>query len=242
MQLKKHRKVLILLAAVGLVVGWIYRPCYYDGCYGPFEIVIRSENGERVEDVIVNLTHITVGFMGKLTHTYKESVMGNTGEAIRFPRDFVHAGDSEKIRLSYAIRHPDYATYDDRWVIFPNKKGIIGLGEKVIFGRQDLHKRSISRQIEKYRDQGYSEEAIDKKLEDARSFSPAVRLAPDYFGRLLSMGRQDIVDKYLPGYLDDYNQYKYLSATEAVKFEAKVMKNIRRYCRRYSKPLPIHCR
>ena len=68
-------------------------------------------------------------------------------------------------------------------------------------------------------------------MEDARSFNPAARLAPDYLGRLLSMGRQDIVDKYLPGYLDDYNQYKNFSAREAARFKSKLMSNIERYNR-----------
>jgi len=228
MQLLKHRKFVILLVAAGLVVAWVYRPCYYDGCYGPFEIVIKAEKGERVEDLVIRLSHITAGSFEGSTHTYKETVVGNTDETIRFPRGYVYDSDNEELTLHYSLLHPDYSSRD-LFAKFPNSQGVIDLGEKIAFSKQDLHDRSIAKKIGRYRDEGYSEEEVEEKLKGERLYNPVTRFVPDYYGRLLSMGRQDIVDKYLPRQLNDYYEHKNFSAAEAAKFKAKLMASIERY-------------
>ena len=241
MKFLKNKKLRYFLIALGLLIAWFYRPCYYDGCYGPFEIMIKAENGERVEDIFVRLSHITVGFMGKSTHTYKEIRLGNTNEVIRFPRGYVYDSDSEELIFHFGVQHPDYESRE-LYAMFPNQDGAIHLGEKIFFRKQDLHDRSIARDIDNYRNEGRSEEEIERKLEGKRIYWP--NFAPTYFGRLLSMGRQDLVDKYLPHRLNEFNKLKLLNAREAAKLEDKIMKSIRKYCRRYSKQPSIvfHCR
>jgi len=47
-----------------------------------------------------------------------------------------------------------------------------------------------------------------------------------YYATLLHLGRQDIVDKYLPKYLQAYYKEKHFNSAQAAAFREKLMANI----------------
>ena len=60
MSLKITKFVIILmLLAIGAACTPIYKTCLFGGCYGPFDIVIKTENGEIGDDIVVCLSLIT---------------------------------------------------------------------------------------------------------------------------------------------------------------------------------------
>jgi hypothetical protein len=227
----KSRKTLILVCVVfGAALFGVYWVCPFPGCYGPFEIVVKSEKGERVEDIIVSISQFETGIGGLLTPRYGATVLGNTDEILSFPRGYVYRDDSDELSLYFNVSHPDYQSL---YLYTRGKKGLgtIRLETKTIVNNQDLRDRNNLEKVEIWRKEGLDEEEIEKRLEGKGIVTPVTRLSPAYFARLLNMGRQDVVDKYLSKYLNEYYNYKNLSSDEAAKFEAKFMKNIRKYRR-----------
>lgn len=227
----KQRKTLILVCVVvGAALYGLYWICPFPGCYGPFEIVVMSEKGERVEDIIVSISQFETGMRGLLTPDYGAAVVGNTDEVLSFPRGYVYINDSDELSLYFNVRHPDYQSL---YLYTRGKKGFgtIELESKTLVNNQDLRDRNNLEKVEIWRMEGLNEKEIEKRLKGKRIVTPLTRLAPGYFARLLNMGRQDVVDKYLPKYLYDYYEYMNFNSDEAAEFEAKLMESIERYRR-----------
>ncbi len=205
---QKPSSLLMVKAAVVLILFSVYQFCWFPGCYGPFEITIKAENGEYVEDVIVTLSHTTAGAFENMTSTYKKRILANTDEVIRFPRGFVYLpNDKEYVYLDFGISHPDYQNRDsyakglEHW-------GTIELGDEFIGNKQDINDRSNAKYTKQLREEGMSEAEIDKKLEGKRVLTPLDRSYVDYFARAVAIGRKDIVDKYLASFLEQEIAYK----------------------------------
>lgn len=184
--------IILLFLFLGTGCTPIYKTCLFGGCYGPLEIVIKTENGEHVEDIIVSLAHITAdGFEG-LTHTYKERVIGNTGEVIRFPRGYMYRSDTETLSLHFSVYHPDYHA-SELYVSVPNKSGMIDLGVRKI----------------------------------VRSTSSSPGISPNYFSYLISLKREDLVDKYLPERIKILAEYYGYTEGEIIELKARVRREIK---------------
>jgi len=197
MSLKITKFVLILaLPLLGTACTPIYKTCMFGGCYGPFEIVLKAEHGEHVEDVIVELAYTEATSHGG-SNIYKEYAIGNTGETLKFSRGFFsHNGVGT---LDGHISHPDYER-----IFRPNitkQLGVIDLGTVVIESKQDRLSESIAAGIEYRRKKGISEAEINKKLDGRRVIKPGNRINYTYLAIAVSIGREDIVDKYLPDML-----------------------------------------
>jgi hypothetical protein len=226
-----HKKLLSYLFIISVLLvnsgcTTVSKSCVFGGCYGPFEVILKAEKGERVEDVIVALSYTRATSHGG-DNVYRGYAIGNTGEPIMLPRGFFsHKGIGT---LEGTIYHPDYE------VIFaPNIKktpGVINLGTIIIESKQDRRDHSIAKETESLRKKGWSEEKINIKLKDKREYSPGSRLNPLYFATLLNLGRQDLYDKYLPRYLKDYYEYKGFNVEQSAAFDKKMMKNISIYRR-----------
>jgi hypothetical protein len=186
------------------------KTCLTGGCYGPFEVTIKTEKGEKVEDVIVLLAHATAsGYSEGGTRTYSETAMGATNEKIVFPRGYVYRPDGSTLSMSISIMHPDYQSLS-HYANFPNKQGVIELGEKFIRRQQDAMDASIAKDEDAWREVGLSEEEIELKFKDNRKFSTSGRLGASsrYFSHAVAIGRIDIVEKYLPLWLKDDIHYR----------------------------------
>jgi len=226
--IKKITVFLIMLSGLLTISGCasLNKSCLLGGCYGPFEIVLKAEHGEHVEDVIVRLAYTEATSHGG-SNIYKEYAIGNTGEAIHLPRGFFARNGVGT--LDGVVYHPDYQT-----VFRPNiskQLGVTNLGTVIIKSNRDLHSDSIAIEAENMRKKGLSEAEINKKLKEKRTRSPGNRLNPKYFAILLDLNRKDVVKKYLPEYLKDYYEYKKFSKKQASAFEDKMMKNIDRHRR-----------
>ena len=229
--IKNITNFLIILSTLLLTSGCtaIYKSCLFGGCYGPFEIEIKTEHGEHIEDVIVVLAHITADSFEGSTHTYKEYAIGNTDEPIHFPRGYIYRNAGDSLSLHMGIYHPDYETLD-LYASFLNKSGDINLGAKTIIHSQDLLDRSNKATTSALRKKGYSEVEINKKLEGKRVQMPGIN--PSYFAYLTTLGRNDLVEKYLPTRLKKVADYKGYTASKTASFEEEVRENIKKKAER----------
>lgn len=186
------RIIILTILVFGSACTPLYKTCLFGGCYGPLEIVIKTESGEHVEDIIVSISHITADHFEGTARTYSEQVIGNTDEVIRFPRGYMYNSDADMLSLNFQIYHPDYQA-SDLYVSIPNKSGVIDLGVK--------------------------------KIASSKSATPSV--APNYFSYLISLEREDLVEKYLPDKIKTLAAYKGYNENQAIEFEEKFRKKIR---------------
>jgi len=212
--MKKQLWNYALLTVLMLLIGGcntVGNTCLTGGCYGPFEMTIKTVGGEPVKDVIVRLVYITASTYseGSAAPSYHETVLSDTDKIIRFPRGFILRTDDKNISLNLSIIHPDYQSLD-LYGSFPNKQGPIDLGEKFMIRAQDAMDASIAKSEADWRKAGLSEEEIEKKFAGKREFNPSYRIAAStrYFAYAVSIGRQDIIDKYLPQMLRDDIEYR----------------------------------
>ena len=199
-----------LLTALMLFIGGcntVGKTCITGGCYGPFEVTIKTKKGEKVEDVIVRLVHITPSGEGT-TSTYSETALRDTDEKILFPFGFVYRSDEADLSLHLSIIHPDYEAMT-MYASFPNKQGVIDLGSKYIRHRQDGMNARIPREEAAWRKAGRSEADIEANFKGKRKFNAIYRIAGStkYFAHAVALGQEDIIDKYLPQMLRDDIEY-----------------------------------
>jgi len=196
--IKKITVFLIMLSGLLTISGCasLNKTCLLGGCYGPFEIVLKAEHGEHVEDVIVRLAYTEATSHGG-SNIYKEYAIGNTGEAIHLPRGFFARNGVGT--LDGVIYHPDY------FVIFrpniSNQLDVINLGTVTIEHKQDIRNDSIKKQTMILRKKGLSEAEINNELDGRRVIAPDNGLSVKYFAIAVFLGREDIVEKYLPDLL-----------------------------------------
>jgi hypothetical protein len=183
--------------------------CVTGGCYGPFEVVIKTEKGEKVEDVIVILAYVTAsGYSEGMESTYSETALSDTDKKILFPRGFVYRTDGPTLQMSLSIIHPDYKSLSHS-AGFPDKQGVIDLGDKFMRRRQDAIDASIASSEANLRKAGFSEEEIESKFKGKRKHNALMRmsLSTKYFAHAVTIGRGEIIDKYLPQWLEEYIEY-----------------------------------
>jgi hypothetical protein len=217
----------VIVIAISLKI-YADKACIYTGCYGPFEIVLKAENGERVEDVIVKLYRVTGGgAFGSAKVTYREWAVGNTGEVILLPRGYVGKSQSPNLKIGYSIIHPDYtASRELPYVRFPNQQGVIDLGEKIIVKNKYIHDLDAAREA------GRSEEEISQMMVEQQYVPEEMRLLPGHFSILTHMGRKDIFDKYWPVSFEDYAKLKGLHGKEKDDDEKRRLKVIQKQSER----------
>jgi hypothetical protein len=173
----------------------------FGGDYGPFKVVLVAENGEKVEDVIVELVHFEVGNFMSWKSTYRQVLVGNTGEVMLFPRGNVVRTDAQRITMGYVISHPFYHHNDVYGqVSFDNKtEGVIELKlpELVTFLSGD--KRSNEITTKHMRAQGKSEAQIAQEIEKTKTttLSTLHYVINHFFTKAAKLNRDDLVDKYL---------------------------------------------
>lgn len=199
----KHLGVLLLICLI--TAGCMP----FSGRYGPFELMIKAENGERVEDVLVTLYRITPNSFEGTTAVYRETLIGNTDEVMVFPRGLVNREDVERIVMEVSLGHPFYQRISDPYVSFPSdRKDKIHLGTKVLASDDSMGEKFILKVTPVLVARGLSNDQIIKKLGIGKKgkwgdLDTAVR---DYFPRALELGRGDLIDKYLPLMIKAYVQ------------------------------------
>lgn len=206
------------------------KTCLFGGCYGPFELMLKTEKGEHVEDVIIDLAFLKGSSHGGGGRTYQEYAIVNTDEVIRLPRSYVYRSDSKQMMFYFSIYHPDYQAVDLYASFSTDDLGVVNLGTKIIMHSQDLHDRSNAKQVIQWRKEGLREAEINKKLEGKRVQMPGIN--PSYFAYLTTLGRNDLVEKYLPTRLKKVADYKCYTATEIADLEKRVRKNIKKKAER----------
>ena len=205
-----HRRIrfglLIILAVAGLSgCTAVKQTCLFGGCYGPFELVLEAENGEKVEDVVVILSHVTAGAFEGWTSTYSQTKVANTGEVITFPRGYVYDSDGETLNIGVYIRHYAYQQKGSDLVRFENRpQGRISLGTQLLASKIDLEKKSFVRNIPRLREQGLTAVEIEqKRVELVTNWNP-LRNSFKYFVEVAAIDREDLVDKYLPDFIQHH--------------------------------------
>jgi len=223
---------IISVAVFSTACTTIKKSCLFGNCYGPFEIILKTTNNEHVEDVLITLSHGKSPFINRgITYTYKETLVVKTNEVITFPRGYVGCGggdDCETVRLSGRIHHPDFVLSRVNFSFPADQEGVIDLGEMVMRSNQELRGISNKNKVAMWLKEGKSQQEIEERLKDKKVVTPADRFNNSYFATAISIGREDIVDKYLPGILKDYYEYKGFNEKEAAEFEQKVRNNIRK--------------
>jgi hypothetical protein len=181
----------------------------FSGRYGPFELMIKAENGERVEDVLVTLYRGTPNSFEGTTTVYHERSIGNTDEVIVFPRGLVNRADLKKFFMQVSIIHPYYGLNDSPHVSFPrDRKNKIQLGTKIIASKDSMREQSVLKITEGLLEQGLTNDQIRKQLRigGKRKWGALDIAIRGYFTMVLELGRGDLIDKYLPLMINDYIQ------------------------------------
>lgn len=185
------------------------------GDYGPFTLMIESEDGKKVEDIIVNLTFITHTFMGKKTDSYNNIQVVNSGEIITFPRGFVTNTEDRTIGMYVSISHPDYnqSTSDHLSIRSNDNKQMIDLGKANIKFKKTTEKNISWFMANNNVDRG---EAIilNKK-------SNLYYMARHYSLKAYRIDRGDLVEKYLALKLTELYGDE-INSEKAKLFEQKV--------------------
>jgi len=179
----------------------------FSGRYGPFELMIKAENGERVEDVLVTLYRITPNSFEGTTAVYRETLIGNTDEVMVFPRGFVNRADVERIVMKVSLGHPFYQRISDSYVSFPSdRKDKIHLGTKVLSSNESREKNRNIVLRESQKRKGKSEEEIREYIYKSKikKYHRLYGEVDTYFPKVVSLGRYDLVDKYLPLMIQEY--------------------------------------
>ena len=194
---------LIILALFGLSgCTAIKQTCLFGGCYGPFELVLEAENGEKVEDVVVNLAHITAGAFEGLTRTYYETKLVNTGEIVTFPRGYMYDSEEKLLSIGITVTHYAYQHKGSYLIDFPNRpQGRISLDTQLLTPKIDLEKKSFAKNIPLLQEKGLTSAEVEQKRADLITNWDPLRHSFNYFVEVAVIDREDIVDKYLPGFI-----------------------------------------
>lgn len=223
------KRLVFLCALIGLLTGCAFGRGYY----GPFEVVVKTENGEHVDDIIVTLAMIGPSGMEGLGSTYDHTVVASTDQVITFPRGYVSTVKQEKLTLEYSVRHPDYlvarprtkltfATSNDGTVRFPDIKL-----EKL----RDYYRREQEWQTQNMRAQGLSDDQIAEKIKNsAIQYRERFSLegAEGYFSKAVNIRRLDLIDHYLPLLVGRVVAEEQLSQEKARELEQRYRDRVQR--------------
>lgn len=185
-----------------LAWSWLLAGCALGrGEYGPFEVIVKTENGEHVEDVIVTLSMI--GASGeRLTSTYDQTIVASTDQVITFPRGYVTRAKAEAFTLDYSVLHPDYLVKENVpfWFSTDND-GTIRFPQVTIESLRDVYARRLARETQRMKDEGMTEIEIDARIRrEALVYRERYVLGyaeAGYLAKAARTGRKDLVEKYL---------------------------------------------
>lgn len=229
--LPKFKQTLLLILIV-ISIFFVSGCSSRSGDYGPFTLVIESEDGKKVEDIIVTLSFITQGFMGKKTDTYNNSQVVSSGEVITFPRGYVTRTEDNRFSMSLSISHLDYQRSGSAYVSIDkiqSNQEIINLGKTMIRFNEISEEQIIERvkQGKMIKNQGRVTVETITKDEAVRSIkrSRVYMKAPSYFVKAIKVGRKDLADKHIllaliNIYGDEFN------SVEAQLFERELRESI----------------
>jgi len=227
------RKIIVLILML-MISGCSNK----SGEYGPFTLVIESEDGQKVDDILVTLALVSSGGHGKYS-TYKETQVVSSGEPIIFPRGYVSGTKGVGFGMNISIDHLDYQkTSPDMVDVYTTQQQqTIDLGKATIKFKviSDKEIARIVKQGNLIKNKGrITREAITKN-EAIISIkrSDLYYISNNYFVRAMRIGREDLIEKYMAlKLLDIYG--KDIGMAEAKAFEKELRDNIE-YYRSYGK-------
>jgi len=207
----------------------VYKTCIFGGCYGPFKMVVKTTSGEHVEDIIVLLNYRTSGWIkGGGPEVYSQMFVANTDEEIIFPRGLVYwPKKGANLAMHFGFYHPDYQKDNPHvsYVTAPNQpSGVIDLGVKLVISDDLLNKRSTKRIVNDMKKRGKTQAEIEAYVKKSSVDIPGV--SPSYFSYLVKLGREDLVEKYLPEKLKKLASFKNYSKEETLALEKRVRERI----------------
>lgn len=166
------------------------------GDYGPFTLVIESEDGKKVEDIIVNLSYIHTGGHSK-SSSYSQTQVVSTGEAITFPRGYVSSTNDSAIGMYVGISHLDYQQISLQMVDIntEKKEQVIDLGIAKIKAK----KNDVDETNKMWMDRGFNYKQAERQRKIGRLYT----INSHYFVKALRIGRLDLIDKYMTSRLKD---------------------------------------
>jgi len=208
----------------------IKETCLFGGCYGPFNVVLQTEDGKVAEDVIVTVAHIYGSGHG-WDHTYKQVKVANSGEMLTFPRGYVWESGQGRVPLEVYASHPSYfLAFEEQQAVFEDRpNGVVDLGVKRMLTHETINKQDYENGVPALRASGMSENEIQNKRKEGE-VTPQKRLffAYHYFIEATRIGRPDLVDKYLPQLVRNYvdsNPKETKSATQVEQEYRKMFKD-----------------
>lgn len=202
------RKALILFVAI-LLTG-----CKSTKNFGPFEVVLKTEDDKKVEDVIVILHQFGLAALKGSKIIYWQTKVVNSEEVITYPRGAIQPGETGKTYLSAQIYHPYYQTVTGalgtHFYFEGSPEGIIRLQDVQLVSKKTARAKSMNYQITQMEKNGESAEKIEEAKHRYRLHSPGSLYSslPIYFHHVLKMGREDLVDKYLHLMLKDIKEHQ----------------------------------
>ena len=196
------------------------------GEYGPFTLVIESEDGKKVDDILVTLALVSSGGHGKYS-TYKETQVVSSGEPIIFPRGYVSGTKGVGFGMNISIRHLDYQkTSPDLVDVYTTQQQqTIDLGKATI-RFDEISEKRMSRYME-------SEVVTREEATQLIKKSNLYYISNNYFVTAMRIGREDLIEKYMALKLSDIYG-KDIGMAEAKAFEKELRANVE-YYRNYGK-------
>jgi len=196
--------VLVMLLLGGC--GAINETCFFGGCYGPFKLMIETDDGKVAEDVIVTVAYITGGEFG-WSSTYDQTQVVKSSEPLTFPRGYVIDAETGRVPLGVYLEHVDYQqrTSDNNADFAGQPEGIIDLGVKKLERNESVAKEDYERLLPEWRVEGVSEKEIQRRhAKIKRTPFDRLRGSESYFIKATRIGRADLIDKYLPQLVKEY--------------------------------------
>jgi len=215
------RKIIVLILML-MISGCSNK----SGEYGPFTLVIESEDGQKVDDILVTLALVSSGGHGKYS-TYKETQVVSSGEPIIFPRGYVSGTKGVGFGMNISIDHLDYQkTSPDMVDVYTTQQQqTIDLGKATIRFNEISDKR-MSRYME-------GEAVTREQATLLIKKSDLYYISGNYFVRAKRIGREDLIEKYMALKLADIYG-KDINTAKAKAFE-KELRDIIEYYRSYGK-------
>ena len=208
------------------------------GEYGPFTLIIESQDGKKVDDILVTLSLVSSGGHGKYS-TYSETQVVSSGEAIVFPRGYVSGTKGVGFGMNISIRHLDYQkTSPDLIDVYTTQQQqTIDLGKATIrfYGISEARIAERVKQGNVIKNKGRVTREVITKNEAIISIkrSKLYYISNNYFVTAMRIGREDLIEKYLPLKLSDIYG-KDIGMAEAKAFEKELRANVE-YYRSYGK-------
>ena len=224
---KIKQAVLLLLTMVSLVYLVTLSGCSTkSGEYGPFTLIIETEDGQKVGDILVTLALVSSGGHGKYS-TYRETQVVSSGEPIIFPRGYVSGTKGVGFGMNISIRHLDYQkTSPDLVDVYTTQQQqTINLGKATI-RFDEISEKRMSRYME-------SEVVTREEATQLIKKSNLYYISNNYFVTAMRIGREDLIEKYMALKLSDIYG-KDIGMAEAKAFEKELRANVE-YYRSYGK-------